>query len=328
MASSEQLIALFESFGEQNDVRFYKTALQIAAEASRRGNKNVARDMRETIDEMRSKRSLVPSRGKRPIPIQQPVGELGELLTVSYPQTRFGQMVLEERLEKTFVRLLQEHRKAHKLLQFSLEPRRKLLLYGPPGTGKTMTGRAIASELNLPLFLVRFEGLLTRFMGETAAKLRIVFDAMYDNKGVYLFDEFDAIGTHRATGNDVGEIRRVLNSFLQFIEADTSQSIIVAATNNIELIDRALFRRFDDIVEYELPSVACLNLALREFLAPFEVEQALDWERVATSADGLSYAELRRVCEDAAKEVILTDQEEIQTAHLLNALEDRRASHS
>lgn len=326
MASSEQLIALFESFGAHDESRFYKTALQIAAEASRRGNKNVARDMRDTIDDIRSKRAVVPPRSRGPVPLQQPLGELSELLTVSYPEVRFGQMILDPHLEKSMQRVLREHYKSDKLQAFDLSPRRKLLLHGPPGTGKTMTARALAGELRLPLFLVRLEGVITRFMGETATKLRLVFDTMYEKKGVYLFDEFDALAAHRATDNDVGEVRRVLNSLLQFIEADSSQSIIVAATNHVALIDRALFRRFDDIVDYALPDREHLKLAFQEFLSPFEKENFLDWDELAKMAQSFSYAEVRRVCEDAAKEMILTDDTEIKFAYLIAALEERKIS--
>src|SRR5208337_5606310 len=118
---------------------------------------------------------------------------------------------------------------------------------------KTMSASALAGEFGLPLFEIRLEGLITKFMGETAAKLRLVFDAIAETRGVYFFDEFDAIGAKRTERNDVGEIRRVLNSFLQFLEQDESDSLIIAATNHPELLDPALHRRFDDVIEYALP---------------------------------------------------------------------------
>ena len=116
-----------------------------------------------------------------------------------------------------------------------------------------MTASALAGELGLPLFAVRLDGLMSKYMGETIAKLRLIFDSMVDTRGVYLFDEFDSIGTTRNFTNDVGEIRRVLNSFLVFMEQDTSNSLICAATNNQHSLDHALYRRFDDILEYDLP---------------------------------------------------------------------------
>ena len=122
------------------------------------------------------------------------------------------------------------------------------------GTGKTMTASVIASELGMTLYIVQMDKLITKYMGETSVKLRQIFDAIQHNVGVYLFDEFDAIGADRGLDNEVGEMRRILNSFLQFIEADSSESIVIAATNNKQMLDRALFRRFDDVLHYGLPT--------------------------------------------------------------------------
>ena len=127
--------------------------------------------------------------------------------------------------------------------------------------------------------------------GETAAKLRLVFDALRQTQGIYLFDEFDALGAHRNQANDVGEIRRVLNSFLQFLEKDTSNSLIVAATNHPEMLDRALFRRFDDVIEYTLPDPELAKEILSRKLALFETAD-LDWSRLLSEVNGLSQAEL------------------------------------
>ena len=154
-------------------------------------------------------------------------------------------MVLAEPARKSLERVIVEYRQQAKLRSHGLSARRKLLLVGRPGCGKTMTASALAGELNLPLLSVRLDGLITQYLGESAAKLRQVFDSMTVKCGVYLFDEFDAIGSDRARPNEVGEIRRVLNSFLQFVEADDSDSLILAATNQVEVLDPALFRRFD-----------------------------------------------------------------------------------
>jgi SpoVK/Ycf46/Vps4 family AAA+-type ATPase len=129
-----------------------------------------------------------------------------------------------------------------------------MLLVGPPGTGKTMTASALAGELHLPLFTVRLEALFSRFFGETAAKLRLLFDQIAQTRGVYLLDEFDAIGSHRGDPNDVGEIRRVLNSVLAFMEEPNStDSLVLAATNHVGILDEALPRRFDEVIEYSYP---------------------------------------------------------------------------
>jgi AAA+ superfamily predicted ATPase len=164
-------------------------------------------------------------------------------------------------------------------------------------------------------------------MGETAAKLRQVFDAATDVRGIYFFDEFDAIGSQRSLGNDVGEIRRVLNSFLQMIEQDDSHSIIIAATNHPESLDYALFRRFDDVIEYGLPNQKQIISLLKSKLTNFKISK-IRWPDLATLAEGLSYAEIARAAEESLKDAIIHDKNMISETDLKNMLEERRAIRS
>ena len=161
-------------------------------------------------------------------------------------------------------------------------------------------------------------------MGETAAKLFAIFESMRHTRGVYLFDEFDAIGTMRGGNNDVGEIRRVLNSFLQFLEQDDSDSLIVAATNLEGILDDALFRRFDDVITYHMPDTTELSSLIANRLATFQYHKS-EIEEVAESAFGLSHAEVCRACDEAAKLAVLADRKMIQTSDLLNAIQLRKA---
>ncbi|MFP4037274.1 MAG: AAA family ATPase, partial [Desulfobacteraceae bacterium] len=209
MASAEQLKALLKSHLEGDDQRFFSVAMQVAAHEAKLGHGKLAEELRALIDQAKRRRS-----SGQPVPISRPRGELAGLLAVSYPKERRGDMVLDETLGQQLERVIREQRHAAQILEHGLSPRRKLLLVGPPGTGKTMTATVLAGELGLPLFLVHLDGLITKYMGETAAKLRQVFDATSQTRGVYFFDEFDAIGSQRGRTNDVGEIRRVLNSFL------------------------------------------------------------------------------------------------------------------
>ena len=187
-----------------------------------------------------------------------------------------------------------------------------------------MTASALAGELHLPLFSIRLDGLITKFMGETAAKLRLVFDAMASTRGVYLFDEVDALGGARVQSNDVGEIRRVLNSFLQFLEQDQSDSMLVAATNHPQLLDRALFRRFDSVIEYPLPSPGIVRAIIRNRLATMLLGR-IAWKTVEHAAAGLSHAEITLAAERAAKDTILANAEAVTTMVLVNALQERQS---
>jgi len=180
-----------------------------------------------------------------------------------------------------------------------------------------MSASIIAQELNLPLYIILMDKMVTKFMGETSAKLRLIFDIIQSRKGVYLFDEFDAIGGNRGIENDVGEMRRVLNSFLQFIEMDDSDSLIVAATNNIGLLDQALFRRFDDVLQYKLPSDKDREYLFRNILGD------IDLKNVVNSCNELSHSEITQACIDAIKCCVLNDIKKVDESMLLKMINDR-----
>jgi len=321
MATADQIKALLKSQADGDNERFYATALQVAAHAARQGHGNLAQELRALVDAARAIPPVtrIPS---APALVAQPRGELAGILAASYPRVRFAEMVLDDVARRQLDRVLREQRKADRLREHGLRPRNRVLLVGPPGSGKTMTASALAGELQLPLLTVQFDGLITKFMGETAAKLRMVFDAIEKTRGVYLFDEFDAIGGRRTAGNDVGEIRRVLNSFLQLLEQEQSTSVIVAATNHPELLDGALFRRFDDVVTYGLPDASMVERVVRRRLGAFELG-GVGWMAVTEAAVGLSCAEVVGACDDVAKGAVLDEREHVGAEELVEALRER-----
>lgn len=325
MTTARHIVALLRSNLDGDQEHFLSVATQLAAHEARQGHGKLALELREIIDATRSKGLKVARRGAGPVPMAQPKGELADLLHARYSDILLSSMVLDADLRDRLKRVVQEQRQQEKLRSRGLAPRRKLLLVGPPGSGKTMTAAALAGELKLPLFTVRYDGLIGKMMGETASRLRLVFDAIASQRGVYFFDEFDAIGTQRAGPNDVGEIRRVLNSFLQFIEADDGQSLIIAATNHPELLDRALSRRFDDVIVYDAPSSDIAYGILRNRLATFDTS-AVEWGRVLKEAHGLGQAELTRVADETAKAAVLDNLEGVTTAAFLAAIAERKAS--
>lgn len=321
MATAEQLKALLRSYSEGDDDRFLSVAAQIASHAARTGKERLARDLRELVDN--AKRKPPAEHIGRPVPIAKPRGDLAGVISASFPKTRLSDMVLSAQARMQLDNVTHEYRQAEKLRSHGLSPRRKLLLVGPPGCGKTMTASALAGELGLPLLFVQLHSVITKYMGETAAKLHLIFDAMIESRGVYLFDEFDAIGGHRAVSNDVGEVRRILNSFLQFLERDDSDSLLVAATNFSEMLDHALFRRFDDVIEYELPTELMRKILVQNRLSLFSTRR-LSWKPILQTSAGLSHADIVRACEDAAKIAVLRDRVTISTASLESALRLRQ----
>ncbi len=325
MTTARHIVALLQSHVAGDEERFLTVATQLAAHEARQGHGKLAQELRELIDAAKGKGATVARRGAGPVPIAQPKGELTNLLSARYSDLRLNSMVMAPVLEERLRRVLTEQRQQERLRARGLSPRRKLLLVGPPGSGKTMTASALAGELKLPLFTVLYDGLIGKMMGETASRLRLVFDAVAVQRGVYFFDEFDAIGTQRAGPNDVGEIRRVLNSFLQFLENDDGPSLIVAATNHPELLDKALFRRFDDVITYDLPTREIIQGILEGHLATFE-RKALRWPEVLEKAQGLSQAEVARAADEAAKAAVLAGSNDIHLNMLLAAIQERHAA--
>ncbi|MBN9219633.1 MAG: ATP-binding protein [Mesorhizobium sp.] len=321
MSNAKQILAMLKSRSEGDDELFFSIALQVAAAEARQGHRNMAEDMRAEIEKARaSRRRQVVG----PIAIGAPRGELQGLLELRETHLKLKDVVLDTALVKIICDVVRQQRRRDWLREHGKKPSRRLLFVGPPGSGKTMTAEATAGELNLPLFVIRLEQLISRYMGDTAAKLRLVFDQCFKHRGVYLFDEFDALGAHRTSVNDVAEMRRVLNSFLQFMEEDApTDSLIICATNHPALLDRALLRRYDQVLEFRPPTAAEIKDILVRNLRPMKAGR-LAWGAILKDAVELSQAELVRAADDAVKTAILDERNNITTDDLLLRLQERR----
>lgn len=324
MSTSRHIIALLKSHMEGEEQQFLSVALQMAAHEARKGHTKVAQEIQSLIDQAKNKKSALEKQ-RSVAKVIHSIGELSNLVSVRYSETRFIDMVLQPNLKERLDRILIEQRNQCRLAEHNLQPRRKILLVGPPGSGKSMTAAALAGELGLPLFTVMYDCLITKYMGETANQLKLIFDAMKCDRGVYFFDEFDAIGSQRASINDTGEIRRVLNSFLQFLENDDSQSIIIAATNHPDLLDKALFRRFDDVIKYELPDEQIIRELLKTRLSNFKLEWE-NWNPIIQTSTNLSQAEIVNAANEAAKIAVISNQDSISEETLLGAIAERQNS--
>lgn len=316
MATADQIKSLIRSHISDQPEQFYTVALQLAAHEAKRGHQSLAHEICNLVDKAKAKPGRI-------IPFNP---ELEHLVLASEPHHRLSYMVQPEQMRARIERILREFRQRDKLAKHGLSHRRKILLAGPPGTGKTLTASVLAGELKLPLFTIMMDKIVTKYMGETSAKLRQVFDMIETKHGVYLFDEFDAIGGERSHNNDVGEMRRVLNAFLQFIERDNSASLIIAATNNPHILDQALFRRFDDVLHYALPQQAEIENLIANRLGTFKAKRT-SLKTAAQIACKLSHAEITQACDDAIKETILTDKKSVNVTHLKQMLQERHAAY-
>jgi SpoVK/Ycf46/Vps4 family AAA+-type ATPase len=311
-ATGEHVKALVRSHASGDDTAFYAVALQVAAQEARQGHNRLAVDIKQVIDAARHDPVV-----RNVTSIAKPRGDLADLVSASFPKSSMRDFVAPEQLMAQIQLVISEQRQRAKLLDHGFAPAHRLLLEGPPGTGKTMTAAVIAHEMGLPLLTIRLESLLSKFLGETAGKLRIVFDAVNTQRAVYLFDEFDALGADRS-GNDVGEARRILNSFLVFLEESSPESVVVAATNHRTILDHALFRRFDQVIHYDLPD---RKQSMRIMKARAgSLGKGVSWATVADHGTGLSHAELVKAVETGAKTALLAGRETITTADLIHSL--------
>lgn len=297
MATMSQIKALLKMHFEGNDEKFKAIALQIAAHEAKNGHTSCAREIKDIVQNPKYnlQRRVVKFPSKN------------DALEQRVNSARIRDLVLDDDLLSRIIRILTEYKKKNLLRKNGLANRNKVLLVGAPGTGKTMTASVIANELALPLYVIQIDKLVTKYMGETSVKLRQVFDQIAEIPAVYLFDEFDAIGSDRMLDNDVGEMRRILNSFLQYLENDESSSIIVAATNNPKLLDKALFRRFDDVLEYNLPNMEQIEMILKLKLTGL-AENEVFQEATYSLFLGLPHADVVRVCDEAIKYSVIDEK--------------------
>jgi len=309
---------LLISHADGDESSFRKAALQLAAAESTAGHVRVAEEIRAIIAKLppTSTRRLGPI-----VDIAAPRGELADILEGGHRDERLRDIVLRDDVRETLLRVISENRSRARLERFGMSPRRRLLFHGVPGCGKTLAAAVLAGEMGLPLMTVRFDALFSRFLGATAVQLRAIFAEMPRRPGVYLFDEFDSVAKARGDSQDVGEMNRVVTAFLQLVDADVSGSILVAATNHVELLDRAVFRRFDVIVPFDKPSRDQLADLLKLRLGTVGLSDEVA-ERLAAQAEGWSFADVARACDDAVRTMALDDRDQLLEHDMVTALKE------
>lgn len=315
MATADQIKSLIKAHNDNDDEKFKTVVLQIAAYEAKKNHDKLARDLKKLAENSNNKKANILQLNK----INQI--QNNSMLEMKITSDKLKDLIVSDEINSRINRILNEFKNRNKLRSYGMCNRRKILIEGKPGTGKTYTASIIASELGLPLYTVQVDKLVTKFMGETSVKLRQIFDSVESSVGVYFFDEFDAIGADRSLDNEVGEMRRILNSFLQFIEQDSSDSIIVAATNNQKLLDKALFRRFDDVLHYSMPTEYEVKRLYEYKLTAFQ-NDFIPTEDLIKKSLILSHAEIIKVCEDAIKDSILNDCI-LTKSKMMNLVEDR-----
>ncbi len=252
-----------------------------------------------------------------------------EMLVTLHPRETLEHcMVLPPDVEERFARVEREYAARERLSAYGLRPRKRVLLHGPPGCGKSLGAKRLAWNTTLPLMKVRFDALLSSYFGESAANLRMVFEAAKERPCVLLLDECDFIARSRSGSRDIGEASRVVNALLQFLDEYDAPGILVATTNVEESLDEAIFRRFDDVFLIPLPGEAEIDRLLKLTLSAIKVSGQVDWEAVITALTGSSAAYVVKAAQDAAKATVLAGRKTVEESDLQQAIREIRKGNS
>ncbi|MCC7495859.1 MAG: ATP-binding protein [Fimbriimonadaceae bacterium] len=320
MTQGDLLRRLFRSHALRDDEQFRLAAEAIVSEERAKNHRLLADDLERLLVGNGSRLGQLPWCG-----VDLPKdGERGlPLVDLSEHDDGWDRLVVQSQVRDRLTGVVQEHRRADVLRASGLRPRQRLLFYGPPGCGKTVAARVVSGLLAYPLVTVRFDAIVSSFLGETAANLRKVFDFISRGQWVVLFDEFDAIGKDRDNPLEHGELKRLVNTLLQLMDSFQGESLLIAATNHEGLLDQAVWRRFDEVVEFSPPKQQDRALMLRLFLRGFD-SSAVDTLSVARKTDRATGADLERIALAAARGAVLDGRHAVLPIDLQPALDEFR----
>jgi SpoVK/Ycf46/Vps4 family AAA+-type ATPase len=324
--NQDLMIRLFRSIEGDKDADVMKVASLIIDDEKKKGHEILAKKLEGILDkkvsanrnfsielkQLRPSGNLIPSDKRNNFP-----------LAVSIPRDELRrEMVLDSETESKIRRIEKEFAAKERLAHHGLKYRQKVLIYGAPGCGKSMSAERIAWNLGLPFLKVRFDVIISSFLGETASNLTRLFDAIKNYPCVLLLDEFDIVGKTRANSQDVGEMHRIVNILLTLLEDYNSQGILIATTNIENAIDQALFRRFDDIIEMPKPSNEEILRLAKMTVSAISKSKDIDWNSIVEKLVGSSSAIVVKVANDAAKLSVIGNEKALSQIHFEKSLSE------
>lgn len=321
MARADLLKKLFSSFNNDDKEMFIKTAHEIIADERKKNHSILADDLEMVLNG--PKKNYGNSMSTINTTISQNLDINVKLVEFIYPDKYFDDVILPNEKIQQLEEVIREFQNWDVLISNGVTPINKILFYGPPGCGKTMCASIIAAEIGIPLMYVRYDALVSSYLGETASNIKKVFELAKNDSFVILFDEFDAIGRSRNDSTEHGEIKRVVNTFLQQIDSFRGRSIIIAATNFEKSLDYAIWRRFDDTIRFDLPSndekKKLFSLRLRQFNGPSH-----SFESFLNSTDAFSYADVENICKTIMRKCILAGKRNYSKKDIASAVEKQK----
>ncbi len=302
MARSDLLVALVKAGATGDKQNLQRTVEAIIAEERGKQHNILASRLEKALANGRATPPDLHARS-------EPSNRAREFIAELTPRRRLEDLILTETCRKGVTQLIEEQQRSDLLRAHGLDPRHRLLLVGPPGNGKTTLAEAVAESLAVPFFLVRYETMIGSYLGETASRLKRVFDYVRTTPSVLFFDEFDAIGKERGDIHETGEIKRVVSSLLMHIDDLPSYSVVIAATNHSELLDRAAWRRFQLRLSLPAPSQKELQRYFETFLASLDGRPSISAATIAKKLNAISYAEAEEFTLDIRRRDIMTMRE-------------------
>jgi SpoVK/Ycf46/Vps4 family AAA+-type ATPase len=308
---------IFRAFHARDELAFRRAALEIIAEEEAKHHNALARDLQKLLvaggGQVDSGSTIVV-----PAPPKDREGEwdLGE---VREPDRLLEELVLHPKVSSVLGSIIDEVRQWPALDASGIARRQRLLLQGPPGCGKTTAAEALATELGRPLLVVRLDAVVSSYLGETASNLRRILDYADQAPFVVLFDEFDALGRSRDDSSEHGEMKRVVTAFLQMTDRYRGPSLLLAATNHPALLDEALWRRFDEVLTLDLPTVHQLRQVLRLRLKSV-AHSGLEIDRYASALKGLPHAAAEKLISDSRRNALLRGSSTVESGDIVKAL--------
>lgn len=306
MNSGEAYRKLFATFASGAKDDFLKVAEGIIEDEEKKHNNKLAKELRRILYNG-SKAKTYLERYKKSLPIPRDAERGLPLLEMKEFNRDWSDLVIEEEMNKVLNEVVLEIQKREILEINGLKPKEKLLFFGPPGCGKTLAAEVLSTVLSYPMVYVKFDGLISSYLGETASNLRKVFDFIEEGQWLVFFDEFDAIGKERDSPFEHGEMKRLINSFLQMLDNYKGESLIIGATNHQHLLDPALWRRFDELIYFGFPDVERRIKIFKKYLRTMRT-RSLDLEYFGDKTDGMSPADIEMICLNSIKDVTLSDK--------------------
>ena len=304
MTNSELIKQLFLSFNNKDNEAFVQAAREYIEREKRKKHTIVAKELEKALYQTTG---IADSqrRFKQNLPIPRDTEKGFPLLEIQHFEFDFDNLILSQETKGQLERIIREFKDADILATYNLNYKKKILLCGKPGTGKTFSVQIISSVLNIPLVYIRFDAIISSYLGETAGNLRKVFDFIENDTWIVLFDEFDIIGKNRDDNHEHGEIKRVVNNFLQMLDNFKGDSILFAATNHQNMLDSAIWRRFDAVIGYELPDEATRKHLFERYLRPIKRDKKINIDKAAKISQGLSPADIKMISIEAMKSAII-----------------------